>query len=131
MNEELTALIIKELGRHHDRDNIIMAVCEKGGLSWPQAEQLIRQVEEEHKRTITRRQSPMLIAISAVTVITGMVLLGYGLLFFVEFFQTDLLQRAFLLRNGHLKIASMITGLGMLGGGGYGLYKTFFQLFEA
>jgi uncharacterized membrane protein len=131
MNEELTGLIINELGKHRDRENIIMAVCEKGGLDWPQAEKLIQQVEEENKRTITRRQSPILIAISVVTVIAGMVLLGYGILFFVGFFQADLLQRAFLLRTGYFKILGMVTGLGMFGGGMYGLYKTFFQLFEA
>jgi hypothetical protein len=87
MNEELTGLIINELGRHRDRDGIIMAVCEKGGLDWPQAEKLIQQVEEEHKRTITRRQSPILIAISVVTVIAGMVPLGYGILFLVASFK--------------------------------------------
>lgn len=131
MNEELTALIIKELGKHHDREAIIMTVCEKGGLSWSQAEKLIQEVEVENKRSITMRQSPLLIGISVVTVIAGMVFVGYGLLFFVDFFQTDLVQRAFLLRTGYLKIVSMVTGLGMLGGGMYGLYKTAFQLFES
>lgn len=37
--------------------------------------------------------------------------------------------RALLLRTGYLKIVSMLTGLGMLGGGLYGLYKTLFHLF--
>lgn len=129
MNEELTALIISELGKHHSRDDIALAVCEKGSLDWKQAEQLIKQVEEQHKGTITARQSPILIAISVVTVIAGFVLLGYGALFFVDFFQQDTFGRVLLLRTGYLKLVSMLTGLGMLGGGLYGLYKTFYQLF--
>jgi hypothetical protein len=129
MNEELTTLIIKELGKYHDREAIIMTVCEKGGLSWPQAEKLIQEAEVENKCTITMRQSPLLIGISVLTVIAGMVLVGYGLLFFVGFFQTEPLERVFLLRVGYLKIISLLSGLGMLGGGSYGLYKTAFQLF--
>ena len=130
MDEELTALIINELGKHHDRDAIILTVCEKGGLNWTQAKQLIEKVEIEHRGTIVTRQSPMLLAISVVTVIAGIVLLGYGILFFVEFFQVEPLQRVFLLRTGYLKIISMVTGLGMLGGGSYGLWKTVSDLVE-
>ena len=130
MNEDLTALIINKLGKHHDRDAIILAVCEKGGLNWTQAEQLIEQVEAEHRGTIVTRQSPLLIAISAVTIISGMVLLGYGILFFADFIQVEPLQRVFLLRTGYLKIISMVTGLGMLGGGLYGLWKTVSDIIE-
>jgi len=130
MDEELTALIIKELGKHHSRDAIIMAVCEKGGLNWKQAEQLIEQVEEQNKRAIAKRQSPLLILISVVTVIAGMGLLAYGILFFADFFQRDVLERALLLRTGYLRIVSLVTGLAMLGGGSYGLWKTLLPLLE-
>ena len=130
MDEELTALIIKELGKHHSRDQIIMTVCEKGGLNWKQAEQLIEQVEEQNKRAIAKRQSPLLILISVVTVIAGMGLLAYGILFFADFFQRDVLERALLLRTGYLRIVSLVTGLAMLGGGSYGLWKTLLPLLE-
>lgn len=130
MNEELTDLIIKELGRHHSRNEIIVAVCEKGGLDWPQAEKLIEQVEQEHKRDIATRQSPLLILISAATIIAGMGLAAYGILFFVEFFQVDLLERALLLRTGYYKMISLLTGLAMFGGGSYGLWKTILPLLK-
>ena len=38
MNEELTALIIKELKKHRDRTHVTQKVCERGGLNWKQAE---------------------------------------------------------------------------------------------
>ena len=128
MNDELTELIISGLGKHHSRDDIIVAVCEKSGLNWTEAVQLVERVEAEHHSTIAVRQSPILILISVVTIIGGFALLGYGILFFVDFFQVDPFERALLLRTGYLKIISMLTGLGMLGGGSYGLWKTFASL---
>jgi hypothetical protein len=130
MNEELTDLIIKELGKHHSRDAIIMAVCEKGGLNWKQAEQLIEEVEWQHKRAIATRQSPVLLLISAVTIIAGLGLLAYGILFFADFFQRDVLERALLLRAGYYRIGGLLTGLAMLGGGSYGFWKTVLPLLE-
>ena len=55
MNEELTSLIIKELGKHRDRKEITRKVCEQAGLNWKEAEQLIVLVEARHRRTITTR----------------------------------------------------------------------------
>ena len=129
MDDKITALIIDELSKHHNRNDITLAVCEKGGLDWIQAEQLIEQVEEQHRRTITARQSPILVAISVVTVIGGLILVGYGALFLVDLVQQDTLGRVLLLHTGYIKIGSMLTGLAMLGGGLYGLYKSLFQLF--
>ena len=40
MNEELTNLIIKKLGKHHDRNDIIGMVCERSTLSWTEAAKL-------------------------------------------------------------------------------------------
>jgi hypothetical protein len=33
MNEELTAFIIRELGKYRDRKNIIQKICERGELN--------------------------------------------------------------------------------------------------
>lgn len=128
MSDEITNLIVNKLGKNQSRNEIIIAVCEKSGLDWTEAEHLIEQVEEEHHRTIATRQSPVLIFISAVTIIAGVGLLGYGLLFFVDFFQLDITEQVFLLRTGYLRIISMVTGVGMVGGGGYGLWRTFSSL---
>ena len=128
MNEELTNLIISELGKHHNRNEIVVAVCEKSGLNWTEAEQLIEQVEQENYHTIATRQSPFLILISIVTIFAGLGLFGYGILFFLDFLQAETLEQVFLLRTGYLRIISMLTGLGMLGGGSYGLWRTFSTL---
>ena len=69
MNEELTKLIIKRLGKHHDRNEIIRSVCEESTLNWSEAEKLIDQVAAEHASTIAARQRPFLVFVSVGTLI--------------------------------------------------------------
>jgi hypothetical protein len=116
MTDEITDLIISKLGKHKSRNEIIIAVCEKSGLDWSEAESLVERVEEEHHRPSAARQSPVLILISSVVTIAGLGLLGYCILFFVDFFQVETFQRVLLLKAGYLRIISMLTGLGMIGG---------------
>ena len=52
MDEDLTRRIVAELARQHNRNNIIQMVCEQAGLNWPQAEQLVKQVEAEQAHAI-------------------------------------------------------------------------------
>jgi hypothetical protein len=59
MNEELTAFIIKELGKLRSQQGFIQKVCEQGGLNWKDAERLITFVEAQHKGTIASRQTPL------------------------------------------------------------------------
>jgi len=128
MDDEITDLIIKKLGRQSSRNEIIIAVCEKSGLDWIDAEKLIQQVEEEHHHQIATRQSPVLIIISGLTIITGLGLLGSDIMFFMNFYQMETIQRVLLVEAGYLRIISMVAGLGMFGGGLYGLWNTFSSL---
>lgn len=127
-NDEITKMIISKLGKHQSRNEIIVAICEKSGQNWTEAEKLIEQVEAEHQRTIATHQSPVLIIISSMTIIAGIGLLGYGILFFVDFFQVETVERVLLLRTGYLRIISILTGLAMLGGCLYSLWGTFSSL---
>src|SRR5512147_2075695 len=61
MDDELTAFIIKELDRQHDRRKIIQKVCEKGGLHWKEAERLFVLVAARHKNTAVIPQTPVLL----------------------------------------------------------------------
>jgi hypothetical protein len=51
-NEELTSLIIKELGKHRERQDIVSKICEQSTLSWGEAERLVAEVEGQNKRKI-------------------------------------------------------------------------------
>jgi hypothetical protein len=130
MDEQITNLIIEELGKHHSRNEIIRGVCERAELNWAEATKLIEQVEEQNRHTIATRQSPIFLFISIGTIIGGLALLYLNFQFFIDFFQSDVLERVLVLRTGYYKIAGLVTGLGMLSGGIYGFWKTLMPLFE-
>ena len=91
MNEDLTNFIIKELGKQHDRREIIRKVCAKGGLHWKDAERLLVLVEANHKRTVATRQTPLLLFLSIGMLLLGIGLLAFNLQFLTAFFQKDML----------------------------------------
>jgi len=129
MNEELTTFIVKELGKHHDRRDIIRKVCERGGLNWKEAEQLTILVEAQNKRTIAARQTPMLLFLSIGTLLIGIGLLAYNMQVLLAFFQKDLLQQVLSLQGSYYRIIGLFTGLGMSVGGVVGLWKALGSIF--
>lgn len=129
MNEELTVFIIKELGKHHDRKEIIRKVCEQTHLNWNEAEQLITRIEAQHKRTIAARQTPLLLFLSIGTLLIGLGLLAFNLQILVAFFQSDVLGQVLSLQSSYYRLIGLVTGLGMTVGGLVGLWKAFGDLF--
>jgi hypothetical protein len=129
MNEELTNLIIKELGKHHERKELTRKVCEQSGLNWKEAEQLIALVETQHKRTIAGRQTPVLLFLSIGTLLLGIGLLAFNMQILTAFFQKDILGQLWSLQSSYYRIGGFVTGLGMTAGGMVGLWKAFGAIF--
>jgi hypothetical protein len=129
MNEDLTSLIIKELGKHCDRNEITRNVCEQGGLNRKEAEQLIILVEAKHRRTITTRQGPLLLFLSIGILLVGFGLLAFNMQIVFAFFQNDIFGQIFRLPGSYYRIIGVTTGLGMTAGGLAGLWKAFGALF--
>jgi len=130
MNEEINILIIKKLGKHHDRNEIIQTVCERSTLSWTEAERLIEKVAAEHGSTIAARQRPFLLLVSAGTLILGIGLLFYNSQFFMGFFQRGIFEQILSLQGGYYRVIGLITGLGMSVGGLIGLGKSLLPLLK-
>jgi hypothetical protein len=130
MNEELTNLVIKKLGKHHDRNDIIAMVCEQSTLSWTEAEKLIEQVEAENGSMIAGRQRPFLILVSSGTLILGIGLLFYNSQFFMGFFQREIFEQLLSLQGGYYRVIGLITGIGMAVGGLLGLGKSILPLLK-
>lgn len=129
MNDELTALIIIELGKQRSRQDIIQRVCERGGLHWKDAERLIALVESQHKRTIATRQTPLLLFLSIGTLLIGIGLLVFNMQILSAFFQKDVLEQVLSLQGSYYRIIGLVTGLGMTVGGMVGLWKAFGAIF--
>jgi hypothetical protein len=129
MNEELTHFVVKELGKHHDRNEIIRKVCEQGGLEWKDAERLIVLVEAQNKRTIAVRQTPLLLFLSIGTLLIGTGLVAFNIEILGAFFQKDVLGQVLSLQSSYYRIGGLFTGLGMTVGGLVGLWKAFGAIF--
>jgi hypothetical protein len=129
MNDELTTLIINELSKHHNRKDIIRKICERGGITWKDADRLVTLVEARHQRTIAQRQTPLLLFLSIGILLLGLGLLGFNMQILFAFFQKDVLGQVLSLQSTYYQILGLITGLGMTVGGLVGLWRAFGAIF--
>jgi hypothetical protein len=71
----ITEYVIRELSRYRKRDDIVLAVCEREGLPWNEAESLVQQVETQYAGRIARRQLPFLLLAGIGVTIAGIALM--------------------------------------------------------
>ena len=127
ITQENTAFVISELGKHRNRNDLIMALCEKTGGSWNEMLRFVQQVESQNRKKITTRQSPILIMIGVTTILMGLVLTVYMAI------ETWHGANYFLIGtpipySGNVFYG--VTGLGMLGGGTLGTLRTLRSLMK-
>ncbi len=130
MDEQLKQQVINQLSRHRSRNEIIRMVCEQSSVNWPEAEQLVKDLETEQAHTIARKQSPLMIFLSIGSLLIGAAMLAVSAEFFIAFFQGEPLAMILSLRSGYLRMISGLTGAGMVIGGLIGLYNTMASFFE-
>ena len=118
---ETTEFVVRELGKHRSRDDIIQALCEQGGFDWYRAKEFVQRVESEHGSRIAVRQSPLLIIIGLGTLLAGLALSAWvtwetlrGTIIFFFSMPIPYLGNA----------VYFITGLGMIAGSIAGMWKT-------
>lgn len=132
--EQATDFVIKELGKHRSQNEIIVALCEKTGANWAEAEKFLRQVEAQHGKTITARQSPILIIFGIGLLIVGLAITVNSSLYFVNYFQAShtaiSVDEALGLRSFYLQLLSLLTGLGLIVGGLIGSWQTVSKLLQ-
>jgi len=127
ITQENTAFVISELGKHRNRNDLIMALCEKTGGSWNEMQRFVQQVESQNRQKITARQSPILIMIGVTTIVMGLLLTVYMAI------ETWHGSNYFLIGtpipySGNVFYG--VTGLGMLGGGTLGTLRTLRSLMK-
>jgi uncharacterized membrane protein len=127
--EELTTLIIKELGKNRDRQEIVQKICEASTMNWGEAEKLIQEVESQNKRKIAAKRGPLLIFLSIGTLLVGIALLAYNVEYLIAIFNRDLLGQVLGLQSGYYRLLSLLTGFGMTIGGFYGVWTTLGSFF--
>jgi hypothetical protein len=125
-HDEATAFVIRELGAHRKRNDIVMALCERMGMSWQQAEKFVSQVEHSNRKAITAGQTPLYLIISVVLILLGVGGIMYGVQYVMSLgsiLQGDIVSQLFSLRTGYVAIGSLFGGLASAGGGIYGFIQ--------
>jgi hypothetical protein len=75
--DEQISFITERLSKNVSPDDIIIELCQQGGISWPEAEMLVEQVQAEQQHEIARRQYPLLALLSLTTFLAGLVIVAY------------------------------------------------------
>jgi hypothetical protein len=133
---KLEKFILDALGSNKKHSDIVMAVCERAGLDWPEAQRLVGRVETMNRKQVAARRNRMLIPLSIIAILIGLALTAAGLEQFAAYqavFQglvdegaqgvidAGLPEDAY--RPDYL-IGYILTGLALAVGGGVGLFKS-------
>jgi len=71
--------IVDRLSEAANPEDIILDICDKTDLSWPEAEALVKQVQAEHEQEVIKRQSPLLTLVALSIFVGGVGLLAYSI----------------------------------------------------
>jgi len=126
--QEATEFVIRELGKHRQRNDIIQKLCETGGINWGNAEKFVRRVETENRSAIALKQSPLITLIGMGTIILGLALTLWiaietlqGFIIFFLSFPVPYLGNIFY----------FLMGLAMIIGGMWGMWDTIVRIWNS
>ncbi|MRS04127.1 hypothetical protein EG832_13050 [bacterium] len=65
-NETLNEYVVNELAKMMDRDLIIKEVCLRQNCFWDEAERLVLSIEDENRKQLEKRKSPLMLVLSSL-----------------------------------------------------------------
>ena len=68
-DHNLIKFVVRESGKHRSQDDIVLAVCEKAGMQWNDAERFVGQVQVDHTSEILSREHRLLYMIGVLTIV--------------------------------------------------------------
>ncbi len=123
-----TDFVIRELGKHHQRNDIIQKICETNGMNWREAEKFVQRVEAENSGKIALKQSPLIALIGICTAVGGLTLAIRMVLATLQGHMIILLS----LPIPYLgNIVYFFTGLAMIVGGIWGMWNTLVRIWNS
>ena len=129
MNEqEAIDFVIRELGKHHPKNDIIQKLCESNSMNWNQAEKFIQQVESQYRGSIASKQSPVITLMGIGLVLAGLIL---SVFIIYETLQGVII---FFLRLPIPYLGNVtyfLAGIGMIAGGLRGMRDTLVQMWNS
>ena len=125
--QEATDFVIRELGKHHQKNDIIQNLCEATSMNWEEAKKFIRQVEMQHGGQIAKKQSPLIVIMGTGSIIAGFfisIVMIYvtlqGWIFFLLSMPIPYLGN----------VVYFLVGIGLIIGGLRGMWDTIVQIWN-
>lgn len=82
--DELEAYVVERLGAGVAKDDVILEVTERGALTWPEAENLVRRTADLRGPSVAKRQFPLLALVAAAVMVGGVAVLAVCALSFSD-----------------------------------------------
>lgn len=124
--QQATDFVIRELGKHRQRNDIVQRLCETSGINWKEAEKFVQQVEAENTSTIALRQSPLVTLVGIGTAIGGLGLMSWIVW---ETLQGAVITLFYVPYLGNLSY--FFTGLAMMVAGIWGMWETILKIWNS
>jgi len=132
--DELEAYVIERLTAGIALDDVILEVTQRSGLTWPEAEDLVRRTADLRGPSIARRQFPLLAVLAAAVMVAGVAMLAACTLSFSDALlllkpargvedQSRLAMLLALLAGNNQMLGLIPLGAGMILGGAIGLAR--------
>lgn len=114
--------VVAQLVKGVGANEVIYALCQRSGLSWPEAEALVQRLADERKGEVVGRQKPLLLALGIFFVLSGA-----GVAYLSAFYLASLSGNptAYLTRAPYVVrgLILLFAGLAMMAGGGWGIWR--------
>jgi hypothetical protein len=123
-DQELTEYVVRELGNHVEKREIIYKLAQVTGRSWSEVEAFVGEVEDSQQQRIARRRAPLLLIVGLITIAGGVALALPNVSLVMQFLRdpgANLLYTPYLVR----RIIALVVGLGMVAGGILGILWAF------
>jgi hypothetical protein len=134
---ELETFILERLEKSIPPNDIILHVCQRTGMYWPDALELVKQVQAENSLHLERRKIPWHFALALATAIGGIGMLIAAIIPFLNFFSgpnaipfTGVNILFFALNLAPYSSGLLLTGTAMLAGSMVGMRQTWSSLLE-
>ncbi|MCI0552020.1 MAG: hypothetical protein L0287_13790 [Anaerolineae bacterium] len=126
--QEAIDFVVRELGKHHQKNDIIQKLCESTSMNWGQAEKFVQQVEAQYASTIASKQSPLVALIGVFTVLFGC---GVTALTTYETLRGTIIIFLNLPIPYLGNIFYIVVGLAMIAGGIRGMWSTIVKIWNS
>jgi len=128
---DLSDDIVGRLAAGEAEGDIVMGVCRRTGISWPEAKALVERVRDGRSDEVAKRRLPILVPLAALSMAVGFVLLLAAALPFVAdasarrgaALSIDSGLQAMLAHVDASTFELLFLGAGLLAGGTWGLWS--------